>query len=62
MTLLQSALGLVATLIIAIGCSRYDKKHGGDKLRVITAIAGIMAMMCLFFLLVHILVASGVLK
>lgn len=62
MTLVQSALGLIATLLIAIGCSRYDKKHGGDKFRVVIAVAGILAMMCLFFLLVHILVASGVLK
>ncbi len=62
MTLIQSALGLAASLIVAIGCSRYDKKHSGDKLRVLTAIAGIMAMMCLFFLLVHILLVSGVLK
>lgn len=62
MTLMQSALGFIASLIIAVGCSFYDKKHEGDKFRVLIAVAGIMAMMCLFFLLVNILLSSGVLK
>lgn len=62
MSLIQSALGLAASLLIAMGCARYDKKMGEDKCRVLIAVAGIMAMMCLFFLLVNILVESGALK
>lgn len=62
MSLVQSALGLAASLLLAVGCARYDNKTGEDKCRVLIAVAGIMAMMCLFFLLVNILVESGALK
>ena len=61
MTLLQSALGLAASVLIAVILSYADKKSGADKYRVIISVAGIMAMMCLFFLLVNLLVVSGAL-
>ena len=61
MTLLQSALGLAASVLIAVILSYIDKKSGADKYRVIICVAGIMSMMCLFFLLVNLLVVSGAL-
>lgn len=61
MSLLNSALGFIASILLIVVCSVADKKSGVDKHRVIIAIAGIFAMMCLFFLLINILVANGLL-
>ena len=49
-------------MALIIVCVIMDKKRGEDRCRLIISIAGILAMMCLFFLLVNLLVAAGVLK
>lgn len=59
MSLLQSAIGLLVSLAISIGCTIIDKKNKQDKYRLLICIAGIMALMCLFFLLINLLVAFG---
>lgn len=61
MTLMTSALGLVLSLILSIGLSVLDKTRGEDKYRVVIAVAGIMAMLCTFYLLINLLVYYGVL-
>ena len=62
MTLLQSALGFIATLAVIFYFSKEDKKSGVDNHRLIISITGMVSMMCLFFLLANILIAIGVLK
>lgn len=49
-------------MALIIVCVIMDKKRDEDRCRLIISIAGILAMMCLFFLLVNLLVAAGVLK
>lgn len=61
LSLLNSALGLFASLLLIAVCSVADKRSGVDKHRLIISIAGIFAMMCLFFLLVNLLVVNGLL-
>ena len=62
MNLAQSTLALIASFAVIFLFSMKDKKSGVDNSRVIIGVAGIMAMMSLFFFLVNLLVAFGVLK
>ena len=62
MTLLQSALGFIATLAIIFYFSKKDKESGVDNNRLIISITGMVSMACLFFLLANILIAAGILK
>jgi|GEM_PF-5369738 len=62
MTLIQSVLAFAATVMVILYYSKKDKESGTDNHRLIISIAGIMCMMALFFLLVNILIATGVLK
>ena len=61
MSLSMSAAGFALCIALIIVCVIIDKKRGEDRCRLIISITGIMAMMCLFFLLVNILLANGVL-
>lgn len=62
MSLTMSAVGFALCLALIIVCVIIDKKRGEDRCRLIISITGIVAMMCLFFLLVNLLIAAGVLK
>ena len=62
MTLLQSALGFIATLVVIFYFSKKDKESGVDNNRLIISITGMVSMTCLFFMLANILVALGILK
>ena len=62
MTLIQSALGFIATLAAVLYFSHLDKKSGVDEHRLIISIIGMVSMTCLFFMLANILIAIGVLK
>ena len=62
MSLIQSVLAFVATVIVILYFSKKDKESGVDEHRLIISIAGIMCMTSLFFLLVNILLVTGVLK
>lgn len=62
MSLTMSAVGLVACLVLIFVCSMLDKKSGEDRSRLIISIAGIMAMMCLFFLIANLLLEFGILR
>ena len=62
MTLIQSLLAFAATVIVILYFSKKDKESGRDDHRLIISITGIVCMMALFFLLVNILIAIGVLK
>ncbi len=62
MSLTMSAVGFTLCIALIVVCVIVDKKQGEDRCRLIISIAGIVAMMCLFFLLVNLLLAAGVLK
>ena len=62
MTLIQSVLGFIATLAVIFYFSKKDKESGVDNNRLIISITGMLCMTFLFFLLVNILIAMGVLK
>lgn len=62
MSLTMSAAGFVLCIALIVVCVAIDRKRGEDRCRLIISITGIVAMMCLFFLLVNLLVAAGVLK
>lgn len=62
MTLIQSALAFAATVVVILYFSKKDKQSGTDEHRLIISITGIVCMMALFFLLVNILIVTGILK
>lgn len=62
MSLSTSATGFFLCLMLIVVCVVIDKKKGEDRCRLIISVAGIMAMMCLFFLLINILLTAGFLK
>ena len=62
MSLTMSAVGFALCLALIMICVIIDKKSGEDRCRLIISITGIVAMMCLFFLLVNLMIAAGVLK
>lgn len=62
MSLTMSAVGFILCIALIVVCVVIDRKRGEDRCRLIISITGIVAMMCLFFLLVNLLVAGGVLK
>ncbi len=62
MSLTMSAVGFALCIVLIVVCVILDKKRGEDRCRLIISITGILAMMCLFFLLVNLLLAAGILK
>ena len=62
MSLIQSILGFAASVAVILYFSKKDKESGTDEHRLIISIVGVLSMMCLFFLLVNVLIATGVLK
>ncbi len=62
MSLAMSAIGFAVCIALIVICVIIDKKQGEDRCRLIISIVGIIAMMCLFFLLTNLLVTAGVLK
>ena len=62
MTLIQSILGFIATVVAILYFSKKDKESGVDNNRLIISITGMLCMTFLFFMLVNILIAIGVLK
>lgn len=62
MSLTMSAVGFALSIALIIVCVIIDKKRGKDQCRLIISITGIMSMMCLFFLLINLLLATGLLK
>ncbi|WMJ83116.1 hypothetical protein ACS3UN_00120 [Oscillospiraceae bacterium LTW-04] len=62
MSLTMSAVGFALSIALIIVCVIIDKKRGEDRCRLIISITAIVSMMYLFFLLVNILIATGVLK
>ncbi|KAF5028534.1 hypothetical protein DSECCO2_658070 [anaerobic digester metagenome] len=62
MSLTMSAVGFALSIVLIVVCVIIDKKQGEDKCRLIISITGIVSMMCLFFLLVNLLMTTGLLK
>lgn len=62
MSLTMSAVGFALSIALIVVCVIIDKKRGEDKFRLIISITGIVSMMCLFFLLVNLLMTTGLLK
>lgn len=62
MSLTMSAVGFALSIVLIVVCVIIDKKQGKDKCRLIISITGIVSMMCLFFLLVNLLMTTGLLK
>lgn len=62
MSLTTSAIAFALSIALIIVCAIIDKKRGDDRCRLIISITGIVSMMCLFFLLVNLLIAAGMLK
>ena len=62
MSLTMSAVGFALSIALIVICVIIDKKRGEDKFRLIISITGIVSMMCLFFLLVNLLMTTGLLK
>ncbi|MEA5136915.1 MAG: hypothetical protein VB035_12345 [Candidatus Fimivivens sp.] len=62
MSLTMSAVGFALSIALIVVCVIIDKKRGEDKFRLIISITGIVSMMCLFFLLVNLLLTTGLLK
>lgn len=62
MSLTMSAVGFALSIALIVICVIIDKKRGEDKFRLIISITGIVSMMCLFFLLVNLLLTTGLLK
>ena len=58
----MSAVGFALSIVLIVVCVIIDKKQGEDKCRLIISITGIVSMMCLFFLLVNLLMTTGLLK
>lgn len=58
----MSAVGFALSIALIVVCVIIDKKRGEDKFRLIISITGIVSMMCLFFLLVNLLLTTGLLK
>ncbi len=61
MSLTVSAVGFALCLALIVVCVTIDKKRGEDRCRLIISITGIVAMMCLFYLLVNLLITAGAL-
>lgn len=62
MSLTMSAVGFALSIVLIVVCVIIDKKQGEDKCRLIISITGIVSLMCLFFLLVNLLMTTGLLK
>lgn len=62
MSLTMSAVGFALSIVLIVVCVIIDKKQSEDKCRLIISITGIVSLMCLFFLLVNLLMTTGLLK